>query len=171
MAVRKESGRRYSKVTKTTFNVDDGNGMFNIAAMALPSNDWFIGNSNAFDVSSLLGASAGTMLSFDLSNVYDAGTELEDFNFSAGNGLIGLTNPGGGAPDFGTDQNGVVSVVTGSDPFGSFANIDQGFDTTPADFTGGPVARVTLSVVPEPSSSILLGLGATALLGARRRRN
>ena len=154
----------------TTFNVDDGNGMLNIASMILPSNDWFVGNADAIDVSSLLGASAGTMISFDLTNVYDAGTELEDFNFSPGNGLIGLTNPGGGDPDFGNDQNGVISLVTGPDPFGSFANIDPGFDTMPADFTGGPVVRVTLTTIPEPSSAVLLGLGATALLGARRRR-
>jgi hypothetical protein len=159
-------------MASTIFSVDDGNGMFNIASMVLPSNDWFIGNADAFDVSSLLGASSGTSLSFDLSNVYDAGTELEDFDFSPGNGLIGITNPGGGAADFGTDQNGVISLVTGPDPFGSFANIAPGgFDTTAADFTGGPVARVTLTVVPEPSAAALGFIGAIAIAGRRSRRN
>lgn len=154
----------------TVFSVDDGNGMFNIAAMLLPSNDWFVGNDNSFDVSSLLGAANGTTLSFDLMNVYDAGTELEDFDFSPGNGLIGVTNPGGGAADFGTDQGGVVSLVTGPDPFGSFANIEPaGLDTSAADFTGGAVARITLTTVPEPSSALLGGLGVFAFLLRRRR--
>lgn len=152
------------------FSVADGHNMFNFASMLLPSNDWFIGNGNAadLDVSSLLGAAAGTSLMFDFVNVWDGGTELEDFDFSPGNGLIGITNPGGGEADFGTDQNGVISLVSGPDPFAAFANADAGFNSTQFDFTGQTIATVTLEVIPEPSTALLGGLGLLA--GLRRRR-
>jgi len=146
-----------------TYTIDDGDAMFQLAAMVLPSNDWFIGNDVAFDVSSLIGAALGSSLSFEFSTAYDAGTEEEDFNFSPGNGLIGVNVTGGGDPDFGTDTiGGVVSVVTGPDPYASFLGIPPGYDTTVADFTAGPIARVTLTTVPEPSgfSWLLLPLAA-----------
>ncbi|WP_411845153.1 spondin domain-containing protein [Roseibacillus persicicus] len=150
------------------FEVADGDNMFHFASMLLPSNDWFIGNGDGFDVSSLLGASNGSSLFFDFTTVWDAGTELEDFDFSPGNPLIGIMNPGGGAADFGTDQGGVVTALSDSDPFGAFANADLGFDSTQFDFTGEPIARVTLEVIPEPSTSLLAGL--SILLGLSRRR-
>ena len=65
----------------------------------------------------------------------------------------------------------MISVVSGPDPFGSFANIEPaGFDTTAADFSGGPIARVTLTVVPEPSVALLGLLGGVLMLGRRNRR-
>lgn len=158
-------------MSSTTFSVSDGNNMFNMAAMLLPSNDWFVGTDSGIDISSLLNAAQGTTLSFDLSTVYDAGTEEEDFSASAGNPIIGVTNPGNGGPDVGTDQNGVVSMVTTADPFGSFANLEPaGLDTAAFDFAGSPVARVTLTTVPEPTSLVLglISLGGLSLL--RRRR-
>jgi hypothetical protein len=150
------------------FTVDDSHTMFQIAAMVLPSNDWFIGNDTAFDVSALIGALRGSSLKFDFSLAYDAGTEEEDFDFSPGNGLIGVSNPGGGDPDFGTDTPGeVVTLVTGSDPFASFLNIPNGFDTTTADFTSGSIASVTVTTVPEPTGLAWIVL---PLLTVWRRR-
>ncbi|MEM9081731.1 MAG: spondin domain-containing protein, partial [Verrucomicrobiota bacterium] len=67
------------------FDVPANFSSFNFASMLLPSNDWFIGNGTGLDISSLLGGSV-TSLSFDFSTVWDAGTELEDFDFSPGNG-------------------------------------------------------------------------------------
>ena len=159
-------------MSSTVFAVSDGNDQFNMAAMLLPSNDWFVGTGDSVDIGGLLGAALGTTISFDLSRVYDAGTELEDFSASAGNPIIGVTNPGNGGPNVGTDQNGVVSLVDVADPFGTFANLEPaGFDTTPFDFADSTIARVTLTTVPEPSSaalvlSCLLGLGLV-----RRRLN
>ncbi len=155
----------------SVFTVSDGHTTFNMAAMLLPSNDWFVGTDSGFDISSLLNAAQGTSLSFDLQTVYDAGTELEDFSSSAGNGIIGVTNPGDGGPNVGTDQNGVVSEVTTADPFGTFSNLQPAnLDTTQFDFAGKSIARVTLTTVPEPDFS---RLAAAAMIGVgllRRRR-
>ncbi|MGJ8678073.1 MAG: spondin domain-containing protein [Akkermansiaceae bacterium] len=152
--------------------VADGNTNFNYAAMLLPSNDWFIGNSGSQDISSLLNAANGTNITFDVSTVWDAGTELEDFAFSAGNPIVGsgagLNIPAGDAAN-GTDQNGVISVVTAADPFSAFANQPAGFDSSLLDFSGGNIGTFTLTVVPEPSSLLLSGFGLISLLSRRRR--
>ena len=151
------------------FTVDDSNTRFSYASMLLASNDWFVGNGdpNAYDVSSLIGAIAGTSVTIDVTTVWDAGTELEDFAFSAGNPIIGVSTAGD-APN-GTDQGGVVTMVTGPDPFAAFANIPNGYDTTAVDFTGASVASITLTVVPEPSTALLGGLAGSFLLLRRRR--
>lgn len=148
-------------------SVKDGNGFFSFAAKLLPSNDWFIGNDTGFDASSLLGTSAGTMLTFNVSTVWDAGTELEDFGYSSGNSLF----PGliGGIPGGGVAQNGVISEVTSSNPFSFFSNQPDGFNPQSLNFSGNPVARFTLTVVPEPSSAGLQGLAVLSLLLRRKR--
>ncbi|MEM9478514.1 MAG: spondin domain-containing protein [Verrucomicrobiota bacterium] len=56
----------------TTFQVlvDNTNTFFNFASMVLPTNDWFIGNPNAIDVSSLVGAAFGTTLTITPPSVW-----------------------------------------------------------------------------------------------------
>ena len=152
------------------FSVDPTDTSFSFAAMVLPSNDWFIGNGSAVDISSLIGASVGTTLpAITLSTVYDAGTEEEDFAFGPGGGLVGITttsSPGGG-----TSTSDPISAVSGPDPFAAFANVEPAsFDTTTIDFTGGSVATVTLEVVPEPTAIALASLGVLGLCGMMRRR-
>lgn len=140
-----------------------------LAAMLLPSNDWFIGTPDAVNISSLLTAPMGTVLSFDLINVYDAGTEAEDFAFAPGGGLVGITTAS--TPPGGSTTTQPVSLVMGADPFANFANIEPaGFDTTSIDFTGSKVATVQLTVVPEPSSFGLIGTALMGLFGFVRRK-
>ncbi len=138
-----------------TFTIDNANTLLQIAAMILPSNDWFIGNDTGIDISGFINSPIGTTMTYDFATTYDAGTEEEDFAFSPGNGLIGITDPaGGGAADFGTDTpGGVVTMVSGPDPFSVFDGIPAGFDTTPFDFTGGTIATLTVTTVPEPTSA------------------
>jgi hypothetical protein len=151
------------------FTVANNQTSFSFASMLLPSNDWFIGNNNAYDISSLINAAPGTTLSFAQSRVYDAGTEEEDFMYAPGGPLVGITttaDPGGG-----TETSDVISLVTGPDPFAVFDNIEPaGFDTTSIDFTGGSIATVQLTVVPEPASVSLAGFAVMGLLGLVRRR-
>ena len=142
--------------------------------MVLPSNDWFIGNNNAIDVSSVVQGGLGSSLTLEFSRVYDAGTELEDFAFSPGNGIIGIDTVGD--PGAGTATNDPISLVSASDPFGAFANISPGtFDSTVYDFNAAGVGntvlgRVTLTTIPEPGTMLL---GAMGLVGfsMRRRRS
>ena len=155
------------------FNIADTNTSFSFAAMVLPSNDWFIGNNNALDISSLISGGVGTSLTFEFGRVYDAGTELEDFLFSPGNTIIGIdtmATPGGG-----TSTNDPISLVSGADPFGSFANITPGtFDSTAFDFNSAGVGntvlgRVTITHIPEPGVTLLGSLGILTLLIRRKR--
>lgn len=142
---------------------------FSLASMVLPTNDWFIGTDAAIDISSLLVAAVGTSMTFDLSTVYDAGTELEDFAFAPGGPLVGISTAS--SPPGGTSTANPISVVGGPDPFASFANIEPvGFDTTGIDFTGGSIASITLTVVPEPASFSMVAIAAIGLLVSRRRR-
>lgn len=152
------------------FDVDGSESYFSIASMVLPSNDWFIGNDSAFDISSLFSAAVGTSMTFDFTTIWNAGTEMEDFAYSAGNPLVGITTsadtPGG------TTEGGVVSAVTGADPYAAFANLQPiDFDTMAIDPAGSVIGRVTLTVVPEPSTAALLGLGIAAFGMTLRRRH
>jgi len=152
------------------FTVDNGDSSLSLVSMVLPTNDWFIGTGTPIDISSLLGAAPGTSLNFDLSTVYDAGTELEDFMYAPGGGLVGITTAS--TPPGGTATSDPISVVGGADPFASFANIEPaGFDTSSISFAGGPVASISLTVVPEPSSVGLLGVGLLGVMVVRRRRS
>ena len=162
------------------FEVDvaDGNSTFSFASMFLPSNDWFIADRNGagVDISALLD---GTLLqqTIDLTTIYDAGTELEDFTRGGGTGAdpFGLaprlSDADGGNPN---DQNDFISLVDrvdGVNLFQDFVNPNN----EPIDrFLGassGSLGTITLSVVavPEPSSALFgLVIGGVALV--RRRR-
>jgi len=156
----------------TTFTINDATqNSFSFASMLLPTNDWFIGNSSALNISSLVGAAAGTTLTINPAMVYDAGTELEDFMYAPGLGLVGLTPPPGHNPMGGTATTDPIALVTGADPFAAFDNLlPSDFDTTTLDFNGGPIAEIRLTVVPEPASFTLIGIAGLGLLGFRRRR-
>ncbi|MEM7311557.1 MAG: spondin domain-containing protein [Planctomycetota bacterium] len=151
------------------FTVANNQTSFSFASMVLPTNDWFIGNNVAYDISSLINAAPGTTLTFDQTRVYDAGTEEEDFAFAPGGGLVGITTPAD--PAGGASTMDAISLVTGPDPFAAFDNIEPvGFDTTTIDFTNGSVATLSLTVVPEPASLGMAAFGLLSLLGLRRRR-
>lgn len=154
-----------------TFDVDASTPYFNFASMLLPSNDWFIGTGGlvpTINVSSLLNGTATALPDIVFNNLYDAGTEEEDFNFAAPPGaFLGImNNPPGGTPTM--DGISLVDLDNGN-PFLNFANIPSGADLSAFDPTGGPIGTLSLTVVPEPSSSLLAGLALVAGLARRRR--
>ena len=143
---------------------------FSMASMVLPSNDWFIGTDGPINIVSLHGAFPGTALSFPLTTVYDAGTEAEDFAFAPGGGLVGITTASD--PSGGLSTTDLISVVGGPDPFASFANLEPAaYDTAGLDFSGAPIAYVQLMVIPEPETTLLMGIGIVGWLGIRRRQS
>jgi len=155
------------------FTVADGNNMFNYASMLLPTNDWFIGNGSARDISDLINGTESSV-TINVSTVWDAGTESEDFLTSAGNGLFSDL-PASVATE-GDVQNGTVQMLSGTfddgTPFSDFANIGTMFDVSTINFaSGSEVAQITLTVVPEPASMMALGLGALGLFAKRPRRS
>lgn len=167
--------------TFTLHNVDlKGNNRYlSYAAMVVLSNDFFIGNDNAkqIDLSSLANGGKLTLALGGAGQVYDAGTEVNDFQYSVANGAFGI---GGGQShaNQGVDENGVVHVVTGN-PYASFANantyVPQGFDWTPLNFNANPAfgkLEVSVAAVPEPETyaMLLAGLGAIGMVARRRQR-
>ena len=154
----------------TTFQIDDTNTNFSFAAMLLPSNDWFIGNDQAYDISGLINGPLGSSSTFEFSTVYDAGTELEDFANSPGNPIIGIDTAA--MPGAGDVTMNPISAVTGADPFGSFANTSPGsFDSTIYDFNtnNSILGRVTITTIPEPSTILLGVLGGLGMIARRKR--
>lgn len=165
-------------VQTLTFDVatDGSNSFFSYASMILPSSDYFIANDNPFgiDLSSIL--SSGGEINFNIGLpgfVKDAGTEINDFAFSAGNPLVGI--PGGDAAN-GADENGVVALV--DNPFAGFLNAPGGFDFAPLNFNDSALypngiasIRISAASVPIPGTLGLASLGLLALFTQRRKKS
>ena len=176
-----------------TFDVDlaDANRFFSYASMVIPSNDYFIANGSpvAHDLSSLDGAPAGSMISFDigLANfINDAGTELNFENLGAGMvdesvaglGLLGPGFVGQSLPDTGTPEGGVIGNVLG-DPFTSdLLSGFPGLNFNDSSLYPNGIASVKLTVladpanpIPEPSTIALTILGLGTIVAVKRRKD
>jgi hypothetical protein len=158
------------------FTIDNGssNRYFSYASMVLASSDYFIANGNplAHDISSLLNGSASE-ISFFIGlpgTVNDAGTEVNDFETSAGNGLFPDLPAGQTAAGQGADENGVITNV--DDPYTHFLNPPAGFDLSALDFNSYPngIAKITVSAVPIPAALPLAATGFSLLFGMARFR-
>lgn len=158
-----------------TIAIDGSNRYFSYAAMVIPSNDYFVANGNplAIDLMSLYDGSGTVSFLIGTPNtVNDAGTEAEDYNTSAGNPLFG--QPGGqGGPDSPAGSLGLpISNVTASDPFAAL-NFPGGAPSEfnfndPSIYSGGGIARITITAIPEPTAGLLAVLAGLA--GVVRRR-
>ena len=167
------------KSGSSMITVDDGgsNKYFSYASMVLASSDYFVANGNPFahDVSSLLNGSI-SQISFFIGlsgEVNDAGTEVNDFDTSAGNGLFPGLPVGQTAPGQGVDEGGVVMNVT--NPYANFLNTPPGFDLSALDFNNEDlykygIAEVTISAVPVPAALPLAASGFALLFGMARTR-
>ena len=145
------------------------------AAMVLPSGDYFVANEDPFmhSLSSLLAGDGAVIFNIGTTgHVYDAGTEVNDFTTSAGNGLIPGLPPMQGAPNTGADEMGQIRTVI--NPFADFLNTPDGFDLSALNFNNGDlytqgIATVTISAVPVPAAAWLFGSGLLGLVGVARR--
>lgn len=159
------------------FTIDNGasNRYFSYASMVLASNDYFVANGNPLvhDISSLLDGSVNEISFFIglLGTVNDAGTEVNDFNSSAGNPLFPGLPAGQTAAGQGADENGVITIV--DNPYLNFLNTPTGVDLSALDFSQYPngIAEVTLSsAVPIPAALPLAMTGFSMIFGMSRLR-
>ncbi len=136
---------------------------FSFASMVIPSNDAFIGNDSgtAYELFDAAGNFNGPLVIEILgSDIWDSGTEVNDTMGAA------FSTIGGTA----TDENGTVQMHPG------LANFEG--TGTPVGLIGAglapgpttPVARITITQVPEPTAAVLLTLVAISWLGTRSRR-
>ncbi len=152
------------------------NQYFSYASMVLPSNDYFIANENplAHNLADLF--SNGGSFSFNIGvngSINDAGTEINDFTTSAGNGLFAGLPPMQGGPNMGADENGVVHNV--SNPYADFLNIPANFDLAAFDFNSSTLypnglATVTISAVPLPATFWFMTSGLVGLVSFSRKK-
>lgn len=151
-----------------SFLVNTGlNPFFTFASMVVPSNDFFIGNDNpqAFRLFDASGNLIINSINQTSSQIWDAGSEL----FSVA-GAAFLVN---GVNAVRTPQNGVVSF--------NFAELAQfNGEVTAAGYTfnsqltaNQPIYRIDFrssTVVPEPSTVVLLSAGLMMMAFAARRK-
>ena len=167
--------RDVRSLTLNNVGLNAANRCLSCAVMVVVSNDFFVGTSAAIDLSSL--ALGGTMTLAIGGNgmVYDAGTEINDFNNSLANGAYGIAG-GQTAAGQGNAENGVIHVVAGN-PYPSFLGqslVPANFDWTALDFNQQAAVgslTITVSAVPEPAEAALLLAGLDVMgFVARRRR-
>jgi hypothetical protein len=140
------------------------------AAMVVPSNDFFLGNATPLQIFNSSGAFIGpvTIQVFG-SNIWDSDTEVQ----STTSGLtfvVGQT-PGGGtqisggsiAPLF--SEAGAPSFLQSIEGLSTIGGYTVTSDFGPTDL----IATFQINSVPEPTSVVMLGIGAAALLVSRRR--
>lgn len=163
--------------SSVSFEIDvDGNinTHFVFASMLIPSQDAFIGLDNSVELFDSNGNFISPFsLTFDRSDIYDAGTEDNNDNSA-----VAFLNQS--APDTGASENGVIGLHEGlSDEIldagfvGPDGNIP--FSRDAADFLQegfGPFARITVTAVdvPEPSTIAMLGFGLLGFAALRHRR-
>lgn len=152
------------------FNLVDGgsNDYLSFASMILSSSDFFIGNGNPLVVSvaDLLDGMVDSV-SYTVLNVWDAGTEVNDFATSAGNPLVGFTG-GQTGPNQGADENGVVTLASGAD-YANFLNVGDN-NVAPLNFDNfASLATIEVALVPVPAAVWLFG-SALGLLGWLKKR-
>ncbi|MBD0263269.1 MAG: spondin domain-containing protein [Tolypothrix sp. Co-bin9] len=149
---------------------------FSYAAMVIPSNDAFFANDDPLEHRLFDAQGNFIATSFDIfgSEVYDAGTEVNDENPI---NTAFLQQP---APNIGTTEGGVVSIHPGFRAAGTGGVLDasrpfrgETINFANADFKaqGYRVARITIERVPEPSTLAILPLTGLFLLYRKARRS
>ncbi len=148
------------EVSAAIFDIQSGERFFSFASMIIPSNDAFFGNGDPtqYELFDINGDFNGP-LTIDIlgEDIYDAGTEVNDGQGAAFSAVGGTS----------TDEAGTVALHPGLD---NFLGTSTAAGTTIGSIPGAasPIARITVTVVPEPSAAAILLIGSC--FGLRRRR-
>lgn len=125
--------------------VSDANRYFSFGGMALPTTDAFIGNNDPkqYDLRQLLADANGQPVVVEVSRMYDAGTEINDFATSPGNPLVGIE---AGDAAAGAEENGVITLAE-ANFFDDFLNAGD-FDVSSINPDGKTLATITITPLP-----------------------
>jgi hypothetical protein len=161
-------------VVSGTLDVADPatNRFLDLAAMVVPSNDFFFANQDpkAYELFDAAGQFTGPLtIQVFGSDVWDAGSEVNDAAFGAAF-IVGVAITDHVA------ENGVVTQVFGGPiDYSSYLNSING-QATPYGYNishligpGDLIATINVESVPEPSTLVMVGLGAVGLAVAARR--
>ncbi len=131
-----------SATTTVTLMVSEENRYFTYGSMVLPTSDTFIGNNSptAFDLYQLLEDSADGTVTIDVSRLYDAGTEVNDFLTSPGGPLVGAPT---GVDTDGVDENASITLSE-PDFYNEYLNAGD-FDVSTINPEGANVATITIT--------------------------
>lgn len=129
--------------------IDEGNRFFSYGGMVLPSSDTFVGNNNPvqYDILEMLANSSTGSVTIDVTRLYDAGTEVNDFLTSPGGALVGA--PVGNAEE-GVEENGVITLSSG-DFYNEYLNAGD-FDVSTINPNGQVVGQITITRSPTTES-------------------
>ena len=137
--------------------------------MVVPSNDFFMGNATPLQIFDSNGSFKGPMtINIYGSDVWDSDTEVQSTS-------VALTFIQGQTPGSGTQiTNGAITSLFSELTAASFLQSINGL-TTVAGYqisnvltSGGLLATIQISSVPEPASVALLGMGMIGALVACR---
>lgn len=142
------------------------NRYFSFGSMVVPSNDAFVGNSNAMSLPLFdnNGQFIATTLTLTGADIWDAGTEV--------NQLLGAAYLVNQTATDGTAENGMIHRPNLATDFNHYLNGSTpsgGVFSMPPTATG-PIAEISFSIVPEPSSLGLLAVAAVSFLRRTRQR-
>lgn len=142
------------------------NRYFSYLAMAVPSNDMFIGNDNptSHELFDAGGNFVGQNFTLNGSAIWDAGTEV--------NGLTGSAFIAGQDATQGAAEGGTIQPANLAANFSFYVGQTTGpgyiFSGGPAADT--PIARISFAVVPEPATLAHAGLAMIGTLGIAGKR-
>ncbi len=151
------------ETASAVFNLGAGERYFSFASMIIPSNDGFFANDlgTAYEIFDAAGIFNGPLTIMIVGgDLWDAGTEVND-----GQGAAFSQNGGQS-----TDENGLIAPHPGLDNFlGTLTAAGTTIGSIPGPDT--PIARITISQIPEPTSLGFVGAltGITFLVRKRRR--